>query len=305
MGPIQLIQEKIGAHNWRLVDSMKERDSQQNSYENNGELHGAKQRDEGGKQKGKGLDFMALRLDVARKHIQLMVKKKITPTESAFLHFLEIHTIGADNSRKQICSKAQIYLEDIASELEIPKSRVYSILKSLDSKSYIIREKTRSKGLEVLGLNPDVFTQILTDRQHEEERRRNLRLAVDNTKNPEPEPKVEDQKQDQEQEQILNQTGTDSVPIQDTNCTNQDQNVNQTPSQVPEIIDGRPSLYSSRPNYISSRWQNREPKVSLSWGNGNGFGAGRNFEDIPDDEKQAEIQRQLERIARMEANKEI
>jgi hypothetical protein len=132
--------------------------------------------------KGKGLEFMAYKLCVARKHIELSVTKKITPAESNLLRLLEIGTIGAQNSRGYICSKAEFYITDLSVALGYKeKDKIWKILKSLHKKQYIIREKTRTKDREVLGLNPAVFEQILIDKQHETDKKRHLKLAVDNT----------------------------------------------------------------------------------------------------------------------------
>lgn len=144
----------------------------------------AKQQKEDEK-KGKGLEFMAYRIDVARKHFELSVQRKVTPAEGNLLLFLEMGTIGAQNSRSQICSKAEFYIEDLSKALGYKeKAKIWRILKSLHAKNYIIREKTRSKNREVLGLNPSIFSQVLIDKHHEIDKKRHLKLAVDNTKPP-------------------------------------------------------------------------------------------------------------------------
>lgn len=130
--------------------------------------------------KGKGLEFMALRLDVAEKHLELAVKKKITPAEDNLLKIIEMGTIGARNSRSQICSKAMVHISDLSEKLGYKeKDKIWKLLKSLYTKGYITREKTRNKDQEVIGLNPKVFGQILAEQQHEREKKRHLRL-VDN-----------------------------------------------------------------------------------------------------------------------------
>lgn len=134
--------------------------------------------------KGKGLEFMAYKLCVAKKHIELCVTKKITLAESNLLRLLEIGTIGAQNGRSQITDKAEFFISDLSAALGYKKKdKIWTILKSLEKKKYIVREKTRNKDAEILGLNPKVFDQILIDKHHEIAKKRHLKLAVDNTGN--------------------------------------------------------------------------------------------------------------------------
>jgi DNA-binding MarR family transcriptional regulator len=128
--------------------------------------------------KGKGLEFMAYKLSVARKHIELAVTKKVTPVESNLLRLLEIGTIGAQNGRSHITDKAEFYISDLSKALGYKeKAKIWRVLKSLEKKGYIIREKTRHNDKEILGLNPLVFDQILIDKQHEIARKRHLTLV--------------------------------------------------------------------------------------------------------------------------------
>lgn len=129
--------------------------------------------------KGKGLEFMALRLDVAEKHLELAVQKKITPAEDNLLKIIQMGTIGARNSRKHICSKTTFYISDLSDKLGYKtQMKIWALLKSLEKKGYIVREKTKSKGLELIGLNPKIFGgQILSDKQHEKEKKRHLTLV--------------------------------------------------------------------------------------------------------------------------------
>ncbi len=104
---------------------------------------------------------------------------------------LEIGTIGAQNGRSHITDKAEFYISDLSKALGYKeKDKIWKILKSLHAKKYIIREKTRTKDKEILGLNPEVFDQILIDKQHEVSKKRHLSLvvnthdsSVDNTQN--------------------------------------------------------------------------------------------------------------------------
>ncbi len=128
--------------------------------------------------KGKGLEFMAYKITVARKHLELSVQRKITPAESNLLRLLELGTVGAQNSRSQICSKSMVQISDVSQRLGYKeKDKIWKLLKSLHTKGYIVREKTRNKDQEILGLNPSVFGQVLADKQHEKEKKRHLRLV--------------------------------------------------------------------------------------------------------------------------------
>lgn len=135
--------------------------------------------------KGKGLEFMAYRIEVAQVHLELSVKKKVTPAEHNLLRLLELCTIGAQNGRSYICSKIDFQIEDLSNALGyngIQNGKIWRLLKSLEKKKYIIREKTRRKGTEILGLNPEVFGQILIEKHQTLDKKRHLRIAVDNTK---------------------------------------------------------------------------------------------------------------------------
>lgn len=133
---------------------------------------------------GGGLKFMGLQFNVKDKRRELQVKRIITPTEYYVLEEIESATIGARNRQHKICSRAEIYLEDIAERLGIAMNKVYVVLKSLQSKNLILRSPTRSTGLDNIGLNPGVFGQILIDSQDEKEKKSYLKLAVDNSRPP-------------------------------------------------------------------------------------------------------------------------
>lgn len=198
--------------------------------------------------KRKGLEFMGLKFNVAEMHLELAIKKLITPAEDNLLKVIEMGTIGARNSRSQISSKAEFYLDDLAEKLGILKNKIYVHLKSLEKKKYIIREKTRSKGREVIGLNPVVFGQILPDQQHERERRRHLRV-VDNSSDP-------GATEVQNQEGKDPESGYEESRIRTELDTFEDQNNHQ----VPEITRENLSLDSSRFNLDVFRGQNKRDK---------------------------------------------
>lgn len=128
--------------------------------------------------KGKGLDFMALRLDIAEKHLELCVQKKITPAEDNLLKVIQMASIGARNNRKHICSRTLIQVSELSQKLGYKeKDKIWKLLKSLHTKGYIVREKTINKDVEVIGLNPKFFGQILVEKQHEKEKKRHLTLV--------------------------------------------------------------------------------------------------------------------------------
>ena len=212
--------------------------------------------------KGKGLDFMAYRMDVARKHLQLSVSRKVTPAEGNLLRFLEIGTIGADNSRRQITAKAEFFIQDLSDALGYKtKMKIWSLLKSLEKKGFIIREKTRSKDREILGLNPKVFTQILIDRHHERDKKRHLSIAVDNTK-----PAVDNPDPDQNTSQTMHMSTTHESYVEDIQSVCEEQTERLfSESQVPEIRPENLALDSSRSLLDSSRGQigNKETNVSF------------------------------------------
>ncbi len=135
-----------------------------------------------GKEQKKGLEFMAFKMNIAEIHLELAVNKEITPAEDHLLKAIEIGTIGARNSRNQICSKAEFFIDDLSERLGYKTPmKIWALLKSSQNKNLIIREKTKSKGKEILGLNPKVFGQILIDSQHEIEKKRHLKMVVDNS----------------------------------------------------------------------------------------------------------------------------
>lgn len=211
--------------------------------------------------KGKGLDFMAYRIDVAKKHFELSVKRKVTPAEGNLLLFLELGTIGAQNSRSQITSKAEFYIEDLSKALGYKeKAKIWRLLKSLHTKGYIIREKTRSKNREILGLNPEVFTQILIDKYHEIDKKRHLRIAVDNTK-----PRMDNSSPESGPERTDHSVDTNE-PLDDHELDVQIERTNRsrTDSQVPEVTRENIALDSSRFQLDLFRGQNGNEETNVS-----------------------------------------
>lgn len=135
------------------------------------------------KQTKKGLEFMALKLDVANKHLELAVQKQITPAEDNLLKVIEMQTIGARNLKNQISTKASLRISEISAKLGYKeKDKIWKLLKSLHSKGIITREKTTEKDIEIIGLDCKCFGQVLCDKQHQVEKIRHLTLAVDNSK---------------------------------------------------------------------------------------------------------------------------
>lgn len=130
------------------------------------------------KQKKKGLEFMSTRFNVAFKRRELRTSKAVTPAEYYLLEEIEMGTYGAQNKKRTISTKAEFYLEDLSKHLGYKEmDKIWRLLKSLHKKNLITREPTRSKGVEVLGLNPAEFGQILIDSQHALEQKRHLKLV--------------------------------------------------------------------------------------------------------------------------------
>jgi len=195
-----------------------------------------------------GLEFMAVRMNVALKKRELAAKKLITPSEYYLIDEIELGTIAAANKKKQICSKAPFDLDYLASQMGISLNHLYNHLKSAYLKKFIVREQTQFKKLEILGLNPEVFGQILIDKYHEKEVKNQLHLAVDNSQN-----SVDNSKG---QVQNLYQVSTEVVPNKYRSCTNQVQKLYQTQPQVVENIEQKIVLESSRVYLESFRGKN-------------------------------------------------
>lgn len=207
--------------------------------------------------KEKGLEFMALRLDVAERHLELAVKKMITPAEDNLIKILEMGTIGARNSRSQICSKALFYISDLSDKLGYKtQMKIWKILKSLEDKKYIIREKTRDKGREILGLNPATFGgQVLNDKQHDIEKRRHLKLIPSLGDNSQNSGDNSDNQNQGLQTERVSETNTSFVGNKQTVC-DEDTNRLCSETEVPEFIGEKSSLDSSRFILDSLRGQN-------------------------------------------------
>ncbi len=186
-----------------------------------------------------GLEFMGMRFNIIDRRHELLVNKEITSSENFLLEKIELGTIGARNARSTICSKAEFNLDDLSRGLGYKeKDKIWKLLKSLHKKNLIIRESTRYRGLEVLGLNPVEFGQILIDSQHAVEKKKHLKLAVDNSQNT---------------VDIVEEEPTNHTSITDKSSVNHHQNVGseqincrQTDSQPQVIIDEKPLLDSSR-----------------------------------------------------------
>lgn len=210
-------------------------------------------------QKKGGLEFMALRVQVYEKHLELAVTRKITPAEDNLLKLIELGTIGARNSRKQICSKAIFRISDLSMKLGYKeKDKIWKIVKSLHSKGYLIRDKTANKNEEVLGLDPKVFGQVLATKQHDIERKRHLSLVPDDHRLGADESSVE---------QTDRRSITDGSSVENRRIVGASQTDRRcSSSQDTEIIEEKPLLDSSRLILDSSRWQNRGRETNVSTG---------------------------------------
>lgn len=209
-------------------------------------------------EKRKGLEFMALRFNVVDKRRELMREKKITPAESCLLQEIELGTIGARNHKKKIGSQSEFYLEDLSSNLGYKSvNKIYALLKSLKKKGYITRNPTRSKGLELIGLNKEVFGQILIDKEHNKEMKRVLRLVhnsascVDKSKN------------------VTHESEVPNTRIESESHTNhvaEHTNRVQTDTQVHEITDKKAPLDSFRSILDSFKGEEKGPETFVSFG---------------------------------------
>ncbi len=215
-----------------------------------------KQKDIPEEKKRKGLEFMAMRFNVAEMHLELAIKKLITPAEDNLLKIVEMGTIGARNSRSQICTKAEFYISDLSEKLGYKeKDKIWKILKSLHTKGYITREKTRTKDREIIGLNPKFFGQILSDQQHERERRRHLRLVDNSSSN------GDNSQQDLDPEPTDRKCNTDDPSVDNRQSIGEElPNRPVTEFEVPEITRENLSLDSSRFNLDVFRGQNKRDK---------------------------------------------
>lgn len=117
----------------------------------------------------KGAEFMSLRCNVIRKRKEL--RSTLSPRENYLLDDIQEGTIGDWQSL------GEFNLEDLAKGLNIRMNKIYVLLKNLHTKDIIVREKTKHKKLEMLGLNPNIFGQILSNHQHGIEKKKHLRLV--------------------------------------------------------------------------------------------------------------------------------
>lgn len=168
-------------------------------------------------EKGTGLEFLARRMNVSLKLREIRSGRLVKPLEYYMLQEIELGTVGAENPKKRICSKGAFYLEDLSKHLNILINKVYVTLRSLEKKELIIREKTRSKGLEILGLNPNFFGQVLIDTSHIRETKSHLKLVKNNPNLVQKEDKVSPDlganKSQNRTDQVLNRDQTRSQVI--------------------------------------------------------------------------------------------
>jgi hypothetical protein len=198
-------------------------------------------KDEGGsKKKSGGIEFMSRRMNVANTVFELAVTKKITPAERNLIDIIEMGTIGAKNDSRQFSTKAQFIIDDLSSALRYKeKDKIWKLLKSLDKKGVITREKTRFKNAEIIGLNPRMMGQILIDKLHDDETKRmGLRVVVDNSKD---KPTIHPGTTDESSVNHVRSVGSQR--------TDRPESITQTH----EIIDENSLLDSYRLNLDSSR----------------------------------------------------
>lgn len=119
-----------------------------------------------------GPEFMSLRYNVREQRRK--IRRDLKPLENYLLDDIAEGTINSWDSQNEFDLKI------LALGLGIKVNRIYSMLKDLSERSIIVRKPTRYPGREILGLNPAFFGQILTNHQHELEKKRHLTLVWDN-----------------------------------------------------------------------------------------------------------------------------
>ncbi len=129
-----------------------------------------------------GLMFIALQFNIKDKRKQLRLEKKLSPTEYFLIEEIEAGTIGARNEKREVCSSGDFYLEDLAEAVGIRMDKLYIALKSIQQKGFILRHPTRSKLKENIGLNPDVFGQLLINKMQDREKTKHLKLVHNSPK---------------------------------------------------------------------------------------------------------------------------
>lgn len=117
----------------------------------------------------KGPEFMSLRFNVRAKRRE--IRRNLTPLQNYLLDDITEGTVNEWDS------KNEFDLKDLAAGLKVTPNRVYEMVKDLEALKIIIRKPTRYRGREILGLNPELFGQVLTDHQNDLEKRRHLRVV--------------------------------------------------------------------------------------------------------------------------------
>lgn len=126
---------------------------------------------------------MAIRFNISDTHRWLKRNGLITFSESNLIDEIVLGTVGARNPKSQIVSKMDFHLRQLSNDLGYKDlDKLWRILKSLNSKYLIIREKSDFEGSEILGLNPYFWGQILIDKSHQQEHSRHLKCIVNNSK---------------------------------------------------------------------------------------------------------------------------
>lgn len=124
----------------------------------------------------RGLEFMSVRYNIIEVRRKLRNERKITPSENMLLEEIQIGTLFAQNRKSTILKKADLSIATLAERCGYKSTdKIYALLKSLKLKNLIIREESEYKGHEILGLNEEVFGQLLIDSQEEIHNKRNHR----------------------------------------------------------------------------------------------------------------------------------
>jgi hypothetical protein len=119
---------------------------------------------------------MSLRYNIRRKQKEL--RHELPPSQYYLIEEIIDGTVGDWDSTNEFD------LEHLAKQMGYKSTnKLYSMLKELDKKELIVRKSTRYPRREVLGLNPKLFGQVLTNHQTDLEKKRHLKIVVDNSQN--------------------------------------------------------------------------------------------------------------------------
>lgn len=237
---------------------------------------------------GCGLKQSNMNVGICFRILDDEMEKKISPTESRLLRYIHISTVGGHNLNKQDRAAWPLVLEDLAAAMNVPMNKLYVLLKSLHKKGMITRgqkltnrsEKTHT---EVLGLNPDYYGELLTERQ-KTKRKPSLKLVPKQDENP-----VSNQ----------NQHNTESEPTQDQSSPNLVLNQYKNSPNPTETIEEKNSPGFS-PGFFPGINPGLSEKVTLLQHGNLKRGPTRSFQEIEEENENHRL-RVIEQVRQMRA----